>query len=443
MIPLYNNEAEIATLGGIFNNPHQLMELKEIVAPHCFYDHKHQVLYEAMLSLLENNRNIDLLTIINYLETYNLLNEAGGKEYITDIATNIGITTNIFEYGKIIYEKYILRKTKECGQKIVNNIETFKNIDDVIEQSEKDMINLSQMIQSSEFLNWKESVDNWYEELQAMLDNKNDVAGLKTKYGILDNYTNGFQKGEFIILAARPSMGKTAFSLNLALNIAKCSNNYEPHIAFFSLEMPAQQLITRLVAIEAGVSISNIRKARLSDTDLCSVTNAISNLKNYHFHLDETGGISIRELKSKARRLKIENKLDMIIIDYLQLISTDARDLGRVQEVSLISRELKSLAKELDIPIIALSQLSRQVESRTNKKPLMSDLRDSGAIEQDADIIMMLYRPEYYGSETETVSEYEGQTILCVEKNRNGATGDIEFKFFSESNAFIQTELNY
>lgn len=433
----YSQEAEIAVLGGLFNDPERIYEIQEVLVPECFYEQKHQLIYQAFLNLMNKRQVIDVLTTQEELRNKNQLNLVGGIDYLTFLNTDVSIATNIGAYARIVYEKFMIRQTILTANQMLNFAQSHDEANMVLDYAQQAVVNLSQLTRSGDFVNWHEALSAWEIEMNNLINHPNTLTGLSTNYSVLDRFTNGFHGGELIILAARPSMGKTAFSLNLMCNMVRSSQNDNPHIAFFSLEMPANQLITRLIAIDSGLGISRLRSGQLSLEEQAFYQQSLKNLETYNIHIDETAGLKINELKSKARKLKLEEGLDAIFIDYLQLITTDQSNIGRVQEVSYISRELKALAKELDVPVIALSQLSREVERRQNKKPQMSDIRDSGAIEQDADIIMMLYRPEYYQDDEFNHAEYQGQTIVSVEKNRNGATGDIDFAFLNESNQFV------
>lgn len=439
----YSQDAEIAVLGGVFNDPERIYEIKEMLTSDCFYEQRHQVIFQAFIDLMNQHQVIDLLTVKDYLTDKNKLEQVGGFEYLSMLNGAVSIASNLGAYARIVYDKYMIRQTISTGSKMINYAKEHDEANMVVDYAQKAVVELSQLTQSGEFLDWGQSLDAWHEDMIKLINDNKSLTGLSTNYKTLDDHTNGFHGGELIILAARPSMGKTAFSLNLMANMAKSSNNNRPHIAFYSLEMPASQLITRFVSIDSGVNIAKLRSGDLNADEVAFVEQSKKNLHSYNFHIDETPGLKINELKSKARKLKLEHGLDAIFIDYLQLITTDNPNVGRVQEVSYISRELKAIAKELDVPVIALSQLSREVERRQNKKPQMSDIRDSGAIEQDADIIMMLYRPEYYQDDEFNHAEYQGQTIVSIEKNRNGRTGDINFSFISETNQFIITNTQY
>lgn len=438
---LYSLEAEMAILGAIFNDQKILIEVNEIVNRQHFYDLKHQIIFDAFIRLNQQNKAIDLLTVVEDLKAQNLLDQAGGINYLEQLATSISVAINVATYADIVYEKFMIRQTIAKSREIIEYANNNNLGEDVINFAEQKILEISKLLQSGEFVDWQNLIQEFKQDLQDSLQTNKGRTGLLTGYRQLDKYTNGFSGGEFIILAARPSMGKTAFALNLMSQIAKKNDN--PHIAFFSLEMPASQILMRFLAIESGVPISTIRRSEFQAQDIESLKMAMDKLQQFNFHIDETAGLRINELKSKARKLKMEYGLDAIFIDYLQLITTSNPNIGRVQEVSYISRELKAIAKELEVPVIALSQLSREVEKRINKKPQMSDLRDSGAIEQDADIIMMLYRPEYYSNDTEVVVNYAGETIVGIEKNRNGSTGDLEFTFNNEINLFLPTDTTH
>ncbi len=437
----YNLEAEVAVLGGLLNDPEKIYEIREILYPECFYDKKHRIIYDAILSLVQNNKAIDLLTTVDELKNNNKLIEAGDVEYLTKLSESVSIATNIYSYAQIVYDKSLIRETINEAKQIIDKAQSVDNADDVIEFAGTRMVALSKLMRSTDFLNWDEVLDQSLTKLHELRENNTKLTGLDTGYKILNDKTNGFHGGELIVIAARPSMGKTAFALNLMHNIATSVQNKEPHIAFFSLEMPVDQIINRLLAIQSLIPMSKIKNGNLDDDDMKMIIPSYKILKELHMHIDETPGVKINELKTKARKLKTENKLDAIFVDYLQLITTNQAHLGRTAEVSLISRELKALAKELDVPVIALSQLSRKSEERASRKPQMSDIRESGAIEQDADIIMMLYRPDYYSSADDGIMQSRvGEAQVLLEKNRNGATGELEFTFLAETNKFVPYE---
>lgn len=441
----HNNEAELAVIASAIVDPSLMIKLREKLMPNFFYNKVNELVFKALATLSLNNKNIDLITLKEQLIVDDSYGAIGDYSQIVSLAEDITIAVNIEEYINIVYEKFLIRETISRASNIMNNAYNTDQADMVIEFAEKEIFNLARLTRSAEFVDWNKLIDDTYLKIEELVrSDKKKMTGVATGFSNLDKLTNGLQKSDLIIIAARPSVGKTAFALNIARNALIHKMNNEPSIAFFSLEMGADQLLTRLLAAQSGVSITNLRTGNLSLDELEEVSFSMEFMKKFKFHVDETPGIKIGDLKSKARKLKLENGLDMILIDYLQLITTANNSDNRQQEVSEISRELKGLAKELQVPIVALSQLSRGVEQRADKKPMMSDIRESGAIEQDADIIMMLYRPEYYGSNIEIDEEVvEGKTMLIISKNRNGATGELEFKFEKTINMFLAIDNNY
>lgn len=441
----HNNEAELAVIASAIVDPSLMIKLREKLMPNFFYNKVNELVFKALATLSLNNKNIDLITLKEQLIVDDSYGAIGDYSQIVSLAEDITIAVNIEEYINIVYEKFLIRETISRASNIMNNAYNTDQADMVIEFAEKEIFNLARLTRSAEFVDWNKLIDDTYLKIEELVrSDKKKMTGVATGFSNLDKLTNGLQKSDLIIIAARPSVGKTAFALNIARNALIHKMNNEPSIAFFSLEMGADQLLTRLLAAQSGVSITNLRTGNLSLDELEEVSFSMEFMKKFRFHVDETPGIKIGDLKSKARKLKLENGLDMILIDYLQLITTANNSDNRQQEVSEISRELKGLAKELQVPIVALSQLSRGVEQRADKKPMMSDIRESGAIEQDADIIMMLYRPEYYGSNIEIDEEVvEGKTMLIISKNRNGATGELEFKFEKTINMFLAIDNNY
>lgn len=434
-------EAEQAVIGSIIIDPNQIILIKELLQPTFFYSKVNELIYEALVDLNNSKKTIDFITIKEQLSATNSLEEVGGMDYIIDLAEDVTIAINVMEYAKIVYEKFLIRDTIRRATNILTSGYEMNSSAELIEFAEKEIFDLAKLTRSEEFLVWEDLIDEAHEKIRQLVASPNNkLTGLSTGFKNLDDLTNGLQKSDLIILAARPSVGKTAYALNLAKNVCASTKNTKASVAVFSLEMSADQLITRILACQSAVPISNIRTGYLSVEEQEQINYGLEKLKEYNMHIDETPGIKIGDLKSKCRKLKVEKGLDLVVIDYLQLITTGGNGDNRQQEVSLISRELKAMAKELQVPVIALSQLSRGVESRADKKPMMSDIRESGAIEQDADIIMMLYRPEYYGSNIEMedgVEMYDGKTQLLIAKNRNGATGEIEFKFQKEINKFV------
>lgn len=434
-------EAEQAVIAAAIIDGQKLITIKEKLLPFHFYNQINALIYEALVDIIEANQEIDFITINDQLVKNKTLDKIGDINYILELAQEVSLAINVEQYVEIVYEKYLLRETITRATNIVTKGYDVKTSSELIEYAEQEIFNLAKMTRSEEFVNWENLIDEMHSKIEELIASGGKTSiGLATGFSNLDGITNGLHKSDLIILAARPSVGKTAFALNIARNALVNSANNNPSVAMFSLEMGAEQLLWRVLAMQSGVPITNIRTGQLDQEQQELIDVSLSTMKSFDLHVDETPGIKIGDLKSKSRKLKLEKGLDLIIIDYLQLITTANPTDNRQQEVSLISRELKGLAKELQVPIIALSQLSRGVEQRADKKPMMSDIRESGAIEQDADIIMMLYRPEYYGDNIELSEEdeiYEGKTQLIIAKHRNGATGEIEFKFEKEINKFL------
>ncbi|WOO86928.1 replicative DNA helicase [Mollicutes bacterium LVI A0039] len=442
----HSNEAEQAVIASILIDYEKMTEISEILQPHFFYNNANREIYDCFVEMNHKNKIIDLLSTHEFIKSRGSLDKVGGIEYLQAMSDAIPSSENAVEYANIVFDKFLARETLKRGSNILNESYEATDAMELIEYAEKEIFELSKLTRSADFVDWHDLINETSEKVRKLaMGNGKKITGLHTGFSNLDNITAGLQKSDLIILAARPSVGKTAFSLNLARNIAASSENNNAHVAFFSLEMGADQLLMRLVAAESRVPISNIKTGQLSEEEQMMFNQGMASLSEMNFHIDDTAGIKIGDIKSKCRKVKLEKGLDMVLIDYLQLITTSKKTDNRQQEVSEISRELKGLAKELQIPVVALSQLSRGVEQRADKKPMMSDIRESGAIEQDADIIMMIYRPEYYGDNIEGVDEetmYDGKTIVSLVKHRNGSTGDIEFEFQKEINRFRARELS-
>ncbi len=435
-------EAEQGLIACLLIDCEKIKEVEEKIYAHYFYNQINRTIYEEILEAYELNKEVDLIILKAQLEAKDKLVEIGGMNYIINIVDAIETSEMAMVYANVIYEKYAIREVMERASNILSKSYNAADSSELIEFSEKEIFELSKLSRSADFVDWSNLLDETHNKIIEMASqDQKGLIGLSTGYSILDNLTSGLQKSDLIVLAARPSVGKTAYALNLARNVARSSLNNNASVAIFSLEMSAEQLLHRIIAAESAVPIGNIKTGNLTIEEQQTIGYGIDNLSSYNIFIDDTPGIKIGELKSKARKLKVEKGLDFIVIDYLQLITTASKIDNRQQEVSEISRELKALAKELQIPILALSQLSRGVEQRQDKKPMMSDIRESGAIEQDADIIMMLYRPEYYQNNLEeefTEEIYDGKTELIITKHRNGSTGTLEYKFLKEINKFTQ-----
>ncbi len=438
----YSLEAEQGLIACLLIDCGKIKEVEERIYSHYFYNQINRTIYEEILEAYELNKEVDLIILKAQLEAKDKLVEIGGMNYIINIVDAVETSEMAMVYANVVYEKYAIREVMERASNILSKSYNAADSSELIEFSEKEIFELSKLSRSSDCIDWSNLLDETHNKIIEMASqDKKGLIGLSTGYSILDNMTSGLQKSDLIVLAARPSVGKTAYALNLARNVARSSLNNNASVAIFSLEMSAEQLLHRIIAAESAVPIGSIKTGNLTIEEQQTIGYGIDNLSSYNIFIDDTPGIKIGELKSKARKLKVEKGLDFIVIDYLQLITTASKIDNRQQEVSEISRELKALAKELQIPILALSQLSRGVEQRQDKKPMMSDIRESGAIEQDADIIMMLYRPEYYQNNLEedlTEESYDGKTELIITKHRNGSTGTLEYKFIKEINKFTQ-----
>lgn len=436
-IPPHNIEAEQAVIGAVFLEPNAFSTAAERLTPADFYRASHQVIFEAMFSLFEKGEPIDIVTVTTFLANSDKLDIAGSVTYLTDIAGSVPTAANISYYSKIVEEKALLRRLIHTATNIVT--ETFAKEDEVsevLDEAERSILEVSSRQNASAFKPIKDVLIDVYDNIEQLHNAKSDVTGIPTGYRDLDRMTSGFQRNDLIIIAARPSMGKTAFALNIAQNVAI---NTSENVAIFSLEMGADQLVQRMLCAEGNIDSQRLRTGKLEQEDWGKLTMAMGSLSHAGIYIDDSPGIRVSDIRSKCRRLKQEHGLGMIIIDYLQLIqgSVNSQD-NRQQEVSEISRSLKGLARELEVPLIALSQLSRGVESRQDKRPMMSDLRESGSIEQDADIVGFLYRDDYYESETENTN-----IEIILAKQRNGPTGTVELAFVKEYNKFVDLDFRY
>lgn len=424
-------EAEEAVLGAILVNPMSLGRIVEFLKPETFYKPAHKVIYEAILELFKKNEPIDIVTVSEHLRNKEELDIAGGRSYINDLALNVVTTANVEFYAKIIQEKEIKRALINAGSEIVSMSYENEDTDNVLDNAQKLIFNIAAQKDTSDLVPIQDLVVTSYEEIEQRFNNKDELVGVDTGFYDLNTLTSGLRKSDLIILAARPSMGKTAFALNLAQNVAMKTKK---GVAIFSLEMPKQQLVKRMLCAEAEVDTQRITSGNMQPKDWEKLVDAMTRLSDARIYIDDTAGVTATDIKAKCRRLMMEEKdLGLVVIDYLQLMEGGGNTNDRNQQISAISRSLKGLARELDVPIIALSQLSRGVESRPDKRPMMSDLRDSGAIEQDADIIMFIYRDEYYNRDD---VNNKGKAEVIIAKHRNGPVGTIELLFQSNITKF-------
>ena len=436
--PPHNIEAEQAVIGAIFLDPEAFSIASERLVSAHFYRAAHQRIFDVMMKLADKGEPIDLVTVTTALNNAKQLEEAGGVSYLSDVARSVPTAANIGYYSKIVEEKSLLRRLIRTATDIVSLSYTKEDeVTEVLDEAERSILEVSGRKNAGAFRSIKDVLIEVYDNIEQLHHNNADITGLPTGYRDLDRITSGFQPNDFIIIAARPSVGKTAFALNIAQNVAI---NTEENVAIFSLEMGAEQLVSRMLCAEGNIDAQRLRTGKLEAEDWGKLTMAMGSLSHAGIYIDDSPGIRVSEIRSKCRRLKQEQGLGMIIIDYLQLIQgSDRSRENRQQEVSEISRSLKALARELNVPLIALSQLSRGVESRQDKRPMMSDLRESGSIEQDADIVGFLYRDDYYDSESEKQNIIE----IIISKQRNGPTGTVELAFVKEYNKFVDLDHRY
>ena len=431
-----NLEAEESVLGACFLSKYALQKATESLLPESFYSEKNAKIFTAMIDLAEEKTPIDLTTITSHLKKKNELNEVGGVEYLTEILNFVPTASNVDYYIQNVEETAILRRLIETANDIATEgYRTDETVNEILDSSEKKILSIVKNRKSSEFRSIKDVLLKTQSDLERLSENKSEITGLATGWYDLDKLTTGLHPNEFIIIAARPAMGKTAFALNLATHAAMTQDK---SVAVFNLEMSAEQLAMRILSSLGQLEGFKLRTGNLMNNDWKRINEAVSQLSNTNLVIDDTPGITIGEIRAKCRRLASSEKgLSLVIIDYLQLIS-GGKNYGanRQQEVSDISRSLKTLAMELNVPIIALSQLSRSVEGREDKRPLMSDLRESGSIEQDADIVAFLYRDDYYNKEART-EDNTSISELIIGKHRNGPTATIELLFKKNTSTFL------
>lgn len=431
-------EIEQCVLGAMFLSDQAVKKCVENLTPDVFFLDAHRKIFEVMQNLSEQNIMIDAPLVIAELEKRGILDSVGGTEYLTVILNSVISSSNIDEHIKIVNEKAILRRLIDVSSSIIDNAYDGDNeLSDVLETAETKILNVVKTRKGSEFKSIQDVLNRTVDQINRLVDNKGEVTGLSTGFTDLDKLTTGFHPHELIIIAARPAMGKTAFALNLATNIAQSTTKT---VALFNMEMGAEQLAMRMIAAEGELDQGKLKRGELDKNDFNKIDEAVARLGNTNLVIDDTSGMTIGEIKAKCRRLaSSENGLGIVIIDYLTLIMGSTKYQGnRQQEVSEISRSLKTMAMELDIPVVALAQLSRNVEQRDDKRPMLSDLRESGSIEQDADIVAFLYRDDYYQlkkgqEETSDISQSE----FIVAKHRSGPTDTINLLFKRNISKFV------
>ena len=437
-IPPHNVEAERAVIGSMMMDAEAIQVAAEILVPEDFYNGQYGVIFSALTDMYHQGLGVDLVTIQNKLREIELPPELTSIEYIGSLLNSVPTSANIKYYTGIVQEKSVLRRLIKVTEKVTAQCYMDKQpLEEILDDTEKQVFDVVQKRSGSEFENIRDVVIRTLDSIEQAAKQKGHITGLETGFRDLDYKTAGLQKSDLILIAARPAMGKTAFVLNLAEYIALHSTST---IAMFSLEMSKEQLVKRMLAMNSKVDSQKIRTGSLEDEEWGKLVESVRRLGNSNLVIDDTSGITAAELRSKCRKLKIEKGLDLVIIDYLQLMSGSGKRKGdnRQQEISDISRSLKVMARELNVPVIALSQLSRAVEQRPDKKPMLSDLRESGAIEQDADMVMFLYRDEYYNPDT----ELKGQAEVIIAKQRSGPTGSVHLAWLAQYTKFGNLEPN-
>lgn len=443
-LPPQNIEAEQAVLGAIFLNTDALADAMEYVEADDFYRRAHQILFQAIVNLNNDGEAIDVLTVQNYLTTNNQLDDVGGVAYIAELATSVPTAANAGYYAKIVEEKSMLRRLISTATNIITQANNGDDdVPSLLDSAERQIMDVSERRNRSGFREIKDVLNETLSDIDRLSQQSEDITGLPTGYREFDKMTAGLQPDNLIILAARPAVGKTAFALNIAQNVATSTDT---SVAIFSLEMSAESLVNRMLCAEGSINANHLRTGQLDEGEWQNLIVAMGALSNTSIFIDDTPGIKMAEIRAKCRRLaKEKGNLGLVVIDYLQLIEGSNKE-SRQQEVSEISRQLKKLAKELSVPILALSQLSRGVEQRQDKRPVLSDIRESGSIEQDADIVAFLYRDDYYergeskseedGDDQDSLNQDVGEVELIIEKNRAGARGTVKLLFIKSYNKF-------
>lgn len=430
-----NIEAEQAVLGAVILDSESLIAVTERIGSEDFYRVAHQSIFAAMLELYQQNEPVDLITVTSLLRDKNQLEEVGGVSYLSELANAVPTAANVDYYAQIVEEKSLQRRLIRTATQIVTQgYASSEDVGQLLDEAERRILEISQRRFGRGFIAIRDVLMEVFDRIEHLYQHKGGTTGVPSGFPDLDRMTSGFQKSDLIIVAARPSVGKTAFALNIAQNVGVRGKEV---VAIFSLEMGAVQLVQRMICAEANVDAGRLRTGFLENDDWEKLTMAIGTLSEAQIYIDDTPALTVADIRAKCRRLNQEKGLGMVVIDYLQLISGRAKQgENRQQEVSEISRTLKQIARELQVPVIALSQLSRGVEQRQDKRPMLSDLRESGSIEQDADIVAFLYRDDYYDKETEKKNIIE----IIIAKQRNGPTGTVELVFLKHFNKFVSLD---
>ncbi len=439
-VPPQNIEAEQAVLGAMLIDKEAIAKATEVLSADDFYREAHRVIFSAMLELYNKNEAVDMVTVTEILKRDNKLEDIGGIAYITSLANVVLTAANVKYHAEIVAEKSVLRQLVRVSTEIAAmGYEANEDVGTLLDTAESRILEISNRKKKNDFTAINDILMDSVQSIESLLQNKGGLTGLPAGFADLDKLTSGLHPSDFIILAARPSMGKTALALNIVQNVAlrahKVIGGDPRSVAFFSLEMSKEQLVNRMLCAEAGIDSQRLRVGEMHDEDWTHLWDACDTMSRAKIYIDDTAGITAMDMRSRARRLKAEHGLDLIVVDYLQLMQGSGKRNNsgdRQQEVSEISRSLKALARELDVPVLALSQLSRSVESRQVKRPMLSDLRESGSLEQDADIVAFLYREDYYNPETENK-----HTELIIAKHRNGPVDTVNLFFQKQFTKFV------
>ena len=437
-VPPHDVEAEQAVIGSMLTDSEAVTSSIEVLKESDFYREDNRIIYSAMLNLYNRSEPIDLITVKSELEAMGKIDQVGGIEYLAELPEKVPTTANASKYINIVHEKSILRNLIKTANEIIElGYDPTENVEDIMDGAEKKIFNLIQDRDQKGYTHIKDILVESFTKLEELYNRKQNITGLPTGFVDLDNRTAGLHGSEFILIAARPAMGKSAFVLNIATNVALRAN---VPVAIFSLEMSKDQMVNRILCSEAMVDSNKLRTGKLEEDDWAKLAGTIGPLSDAGIYIDDTPGISIMEIRARCRKMKLEKNIGLVIIDYLQLVqASNKRNGSREQDIAEISRSLKILAKELNIPVIALSQLSRAVEQRPDHRPMLSDLRESGSIEQDADIVMFLYRDDYYHEDSDKKNIAE----VIIAKQRSGSTGTVDLGWLGSYTKFVNLERRF
>ena len=435
MMP-HSIEAEKSVLGAIILSKDALMDVVEVIGANDFYDSNHKEIFSAILDICKRNAPVDAITVSEELKKRGTLDMVGGRSYLSSLPSETPTTANAAEYAKLISENAVKRRLIEAANEIAaSGFDETEDASALLNYAEKEIFDISQSKERGQCTPIQDVFLSNIERIDAASKLKGGLSGLTTGFKDLDEKLSGMQKSDLIILAARPAMGKTAFALSIALNASLKAN---ASVLIFSLEMSKEQLGQRLLAMESRVDMQNLKRGTLSPQDWIEIDEALRNLQNAKIHVDDSAGSGLMDMRSRCRRMKAEHGLDLVIVDYMQLINPEGRSESKVQEISVISRNLKLMARELDCPVLVLSQLSRAPEARNDHRPMLSDLRESGSIEQDADVVIFLYRDEYYNPE----DAIPGDCEVNIAKQRSGPTGTIHVTWLERITKFADSAGN-